>query len=173
MAGILYAAYGSNLHPERLRSRIATIRLVGHTGIDGYSLRFHKRGQDGSGKCNVVGGPGSLYVAVYELSHAGRERLHEIEGVGNGYEETRLRVPGFGDCYTYAASSTHIDDSLSPFTWYRQLVIDGCRFHGFPDDYVRALARVPAMEDPDRARHAEHADLLGRTTGPSAHSTGS
>ena len=164
MSRILYAAYGSNLHPLRLRERIPLARLLGSARLADMTLRFHKRGQDGSGKCNIIPGAGEVHAAIYALDLPGKLRLHEIEGVGQGYEEQRLHVPGFGECFTYSATASHIDDALLPFAWYRQLVVAGCRYHGFPRAYVARIGRLPAREDPDRERVARHSRLVERVS---------
>ena len=45
---MLYAAYGSNLHPARLSRRAPSAEFVGTALLPGWELRLHKRGQDGS-----------------------------------------------------------------------------------------------------------------------------
>jgi len=153
---LLYAAYGSNLHPVRLGERIATARLVGSARVAGWSLRFHKRSNvDGSGKCDIVPAAGAIHVAVFDIDSAARRRLDAIEGLGQGYDEARLPVPGFGDCMTYRAAATHVDASLQPLAWYRELVIRGCEYHGFPPEYVDRIRSVPAVADADAARRRE------------------
>ena len=65
---MLYAAYGSNLHPGRLRKRVPSADLVGCAKIEGWSLNFNKRGKDGSGKCSIgVSRNSFVYVAVYDM----------------------------------------------------------------------------------------------------------
>jgi len=49
-----YLAYGSILHPLRLGERISSAQLCGVTTLRGYRLAWHKRGADGSGKCDLV-----------------------------------------------------------------------------------------------------------------------
>ena len=61
---------------------------------------------------------------------------------------------------TYRAQDTHIDNALSPFTWYKELVLTGCRLHGFPDTYIRKIEAVEAVNDPDFERHAHYQRLL-------------
>ena len=46
---LLYAAYGSNLHPGRLQKRVDSARLEGTAFVADLSLTFDKRGVDGSG----------------------------------------------------------------------------------------------------------------------------
>ena len=157
-----YAAYGSNLHPLRLEQRVGPVRLLGTGAIDDFALRFHKRGNlDGSAKCNIVEHTGSqVFVAVYDVADAAMARLDEAEGVGNGYERVEIGSEEFGRCAFYFAQASHIDDTLKPFTWYRDLVVAGCRWHGFPADYVETIMGIEAVADPDPERHALHESLM-------------
>lgn len=157
---MLYAAYGSNLHPVRILERVPSAWLVGTCALPGWSLRFHKRGADGSAKCDIVTGDEGAHVAVYDLSAAHRRRLDTIEGAG--YEARALELPGFGQAYAYFAADSHIDVGLKPYAWYRALIAIGCRYHRFPADYVARLAGVDTIDDPDGARHESHMALVRR-----------
>ena len=148
----LYAAYGSNLHPQRLRERIKSATLRGTGFLRKYTLQFHKRGQDDSAKCGFSDCGEGLHVAVYEMNAADRSVLDGIEGVGKGYDVNEVNVPGFGKCFTYVASRTHIDDLLRPFDWYREMVLLGCQRHAFPAPYCERIAALPVIEDPDPVR---------------------
>lgn len=157
-----YAAYGSNLHPRRLQLRTGEAKLVGTAAVEGFALKFHKRGsRDGSGKCNVVEtDAGRVYLAVFEVPAAGLEELDIEEGVGAGYQRDWIDAGEYGRCLIYRAQDSHIEDSLLPFSWYKELVLAGCRVHGFPDDYLAAIDAVEATMDPDPARNALHMRLL-------------
>ena len=154
-----YAAYGSNLHPERLARRIPSARLLGTAFVDGWSIAFHKRGKDGSGKATLVREGRGAHVAVYSLSAADKSSLDAIEHAGVGYRETSLHVDGHGECFTYVANPTHVDATLKPFCWYRALVIAGARLHGFPRAYVDALEALPTQRDPVNERHDDNWSL--------------
>lgn len=100
-------------------------------------------------------GTTGIYVAVYEMNSTGKSALDSIEGVGAGYARIALTVPGFGQCASYIAEETHLDDALSPYDWYKELVLAGARFHGLPQAYVDAIESVAAAPDPDADRNAE------------------
>lgn len=151
---MLYAAYGSNLHPRRLGARISSARLLATSFMAEWSLHFHKRGDDGSAKCSALPGGDGVHLAVYEISSDDKLVLDRIEGVGFGYEEATLSVPEVGDCTTYVAAESHIDVSLDPYDWYKELVLIGACKHGFPDDYLNWISALPASQDPDPARSA-------------------
>lgn len=167
MSTLHYLAYGSNLHPLRLRERVPSAQLQGVVELPRMGLRFHKRGADLSGKCDLVRVPnGDLsYGAVYTLAEAEKHLLDQVEGLGAGYEQTWIdtRLNG-GHCraFAYAASASHIDQSLLPYCWYRQLVLAGARYLSLPEAYIDAIATVQATADPDPQRDAAHDQLLRR-----------
>ena len=158
---IPYLAYGSNLHPQRLRARVGAPLAARTVRLAGWSLRFHKRSRDGSGKCDIVpAGNQHIYGVIYSLTRAAKERLDDIEGVGFGYDITELRVPGVGTVTTYRAHDHAIDGGLSPYSWYHQLVLAGARHHGFPASYLDDLNGITTLEDPDRRRHSREMVII-------------
>ncbi len=150
-----YAAYGSNLHPLRLAERASSARLMTTSFLPSWSLHFHKRSNDGSGKCNILAGSDGIHVAVFDISAEDKLALDRIEGLGRGYSETILSIPGIGDCVTYVAQQSHIDGSLAPYDWYKELVLMGARVHGFPDDYLSRISSLPTRRDPDPDRRVK------------------
>lgn len=159
---MLYAAYGSNLHPARLAERLPSARLLGTGHLQHWSLRFYKRSKDDSGKCSILSGSEGVFFAISEISARDKLALDRIEGLGDGYAEVSLHIPPFGDCASYVAQESHVDYALRPYDWYQALVLAGARFHGFPDDYVARIGSVPAMPDPDAERSARHWALARR-----------
>jgi len=155
-----YAAYGSNLHPERIGERVPSARLLGAGVLDSRALRFHKRSADGSGKCNVVPADGRVHVGVYELGDDDAATLDACEGPG--YVREWHRVSPFGDCFAYVAKPAYVDESLSPYTWYLALVLAGCERLVFPRAYVDKLAAIESHRDPDAERHARHMAIVHR-----------
>ncbi len=155
---MFYAAYGSNLHPARLSERTPSASLVGTSFLDGWSLRFHKRGKDRSGKCNIERGGGGVFLALYEMEAADQRELDRIEG--NGYTRTELAVPGFGQCMTYRAVPDAVDDTLDPFDWYVELVVLGARTLEFDGAYIDELAATRTVVDPHSVRREHHYRLI-------------
>jgi len=150
-----YAAYGSNLHPLRLSERISSAKLIGTSFLPDWSLRFHKRSLDKSGKCNIVSGSSGIHIAIYDISIADKTTLDKIEGLGNGYVEVSLAVPGIGECKSYAAEDSYIDNTLDPYDWYKELVLIGARAHNFPVEYIDKIDAVIACQDRDSRRSAD------------------
>lgn len=115
---------------------------------------------DGSGKCNILPGGAGVYVAVYSLAAAEKPQLDRVEHVGVGYDVTAVDVPGFGECFTYVATETHIVDDLAPYCWYHELVILGCRYHALPDPYLAGVSAIARLRDPDRERRERNWELV-------------
>jgi len=155
-----YAAYGSNLHPQRIGERARSARLLGTGVLDGHGLKFHKRSVDGSGKCNVVPADDGVHVAVYDLAASDATTLDAFEGPGYG-RESRLIAP-FGECFLYVAGGEHVDDSLAPYTWYLALVLAGCEHLAFPRAYVDRIAAIESHRDADAERHSRNMALVSR-----------
>ena len=162
----LYFAYGSNLHPARLRLRTPSARACTRAELPGYSLRFHKLGRDGSAKCNALrtGDPEHrVHGVVYSIARRERPELDRVESAGVGYDPLLLRVRA-GDSalrvWTYCARDTAVVEGIVPFDWYVDFVIAGARFHELPGDYIAALECIEARRDPDERRSTRNRAIL-------------
>ncbi len=159
-----YFAYGSNLHPHRLGRRVPSARIRARAVLPGYRLAFHKRGADGSGKCDVVPDPGAaVHGVVYTMTADEKPLLDAAEGLHRGYQEQwmTLRVAGQPlKVFFYRAQDSHIAPGLIPFDWYKAFVVEGARHHGLPMPYVTALRAVTAMPDSDRTRQTSNGMIL-------------
>jgi len=168
---IHYFAYGSNMHPARLRRRVPSSRALGTATLCGHQLRFHKRGRDGSGKCNVwhTGQDSDRVIGViYEMQATERYLLDEAEGLGIGYhlqEHTLELNDVVHDVFYYIADSAHIEENQRPFHWYRDLVLYGARFHGLPQEYIETFLLIEAELDADRERAELHIQILEELIG--------
>ena len=165
---MLYLAYGSNLLPQRLRARVPSAQSVTTVRLPGWSLAFHKRGQDGSAKCDLVLRPDTTWIAhgaIYRIHPPHRSLLDEAEGLGHGYELSWLRLEGIGKVFLYRAMPGHIDPQLKPFSWYVDFVRAGARHHGFPPGYISAIASVASMADPDKERNRANRAVLASGEG--------
>ncbi len=162
---MLYFAYGSNMLTARLRRRVPTAQPVGLALLQGHILRFHKVGQDGSGKCDVHKSPDGqhhVWGVVFNIAHGEKPLLDLAEGVGAGYECKQVELEtaeGAGtNAFTYYA--THTDDKLAPFEWYAAFVIAGAIEHGLPSQYISDLSRIPCQPDPDVQRREANELIL-------------
>ena len=159
-----YLAYGSNLHPLRLRRRVPSSRLLGQVKLDGYRLAFHKRGQDNSGKCNIVHTKEPLdciHAAIFQFRADEKSLLDSHEGCGYRSEQIPVSLNGYQFCaFMYLAEPQFIETTLKPFHWYKELVFRGAQFQGFPQTYLDTIAGIDSEEDPETARREEHRCLL-------------
>lgn len=138
----------------RLASRVPSARFISSARLFGHKLIFHKKGKDGSAKCDAYSTNNSsdvIHGVLFEILLSEKPRLDRKEGLGNGYEEKSvILVSGGGDEYeavTYYA--THIDDSLRPYDWYKEHVLRGAREHGLPEDYIQAIDAHDSVPDPE------------------------
>lgn len=154
----LYLAYGSNLHPRRLRERIGDIELAGVVELPGWRLCFDKRGADGSAKANLRPVPGSDHVAwaaVYRVAPEQWPVLDRFEGCGGGYETFRFDVFLEGrrqPALAYLTPSHWTTESMRPYDWYRALVLAGAAWLQLPGNYIDSIAASPVIVDPDTRR---------------------
>lgn len=132
--------------------------------MPGQQLTFHKRSTTHSGKCNLVEKKGAVsYGILYELDDKELDELDRLEGFGKGYRKAISHV-NINDIvyhpFLYVAESSSIDESLSPFEWYKDLVIVGAQYHGLPDTYVAGLRSVRSITDKNVIRANENQMLL-------------
>jgi hypothetical protein len=155
-----YFAYGSNMLTERLRARVGGAVALSEVCVCGYQVRFHKRSDDGSGKCNIVE-TGSqedrVYGVVFEIPKEQLEKLDVAEGYGKGYVHKYIPLPNKPDenALAYVAEPKYIADELSPYRWYHGLVIAGAEQHGLPVNYIEELRKQGWKEDPKPNRSSK------------------
>lgn len=158
-----YLAYGSNLHPQRLQARVASARPVDTVRLPGWALAFHKRSHDGSAKCNIIetgNRQDVVYAAIFTIARQEKAILDHHEGLGRGYHEQIFHLPNYGNVFCYRAAAEYIDEQLSPYSWYKRLVVLGSRYHRFPETYIDAIEATPAVDDPDPLRHATNYRII-------------
>ncbi len=151
---MLYFAYGSNMYSKRLKSRVPSAAKVAAVSLPDYKLCFDKRGTDGSGKGNIRKTNNStVHGIIYEIKAEEKVALDRIEGAG--YEDVSLQIPVGSELikvFTYIAKENHIDHSLNPYTWYKNLVIAGAKEHNLPQEYINEIQEVKAIKDPEEER---------------------
>ncbi len=163
MTTLKYLAYGSNLHPRRLQQRVPSGRVIGTVGLMGWQLKFHKRGQDTSAKCNIIQTGKTadvVYGAIYEMLARDKDELDMVEGLNAGYHLAQIEIAEQGEVFFYVAEKAYIDNDLLPFDWYKEFVIAGGRFHAFPETYLAQIYSVNAIADHDEARQQQHMEIL-------------
>ncbi|MDE0178311.1 MAG: gamma-glutamylcyclotransferase [Gammaproteobacteria bacterium] len=148
----LYFAYGSNMSSERLRARTPSAISLGRARLPGYTLRWHKLGRDGSGKCDIEpsDAPGTaVWGVLYGINSTEKAGLDAVEGLGVGYDQHTVRVETgtvVREAITYKARPDMIDAALRPLDWYKAHVLHGATEHGLPDEYVARITAVAVGE---------------------------
>ena len=161
-----YFAYGSNLCLTRLQTRVPGACFLGLASLCEHEVRWHKRSIDGSGKLSIVrsaAANAAVLGALFTIPEEEKSDLDQAEGLGDGYEYARITVrsvDGLVDAWTYVASASHINESLQPYSWYRDLVVSGATSLGVPARYVETLAACEVWSDPDPGRERRERTFL-------------
>lgn len=162
-----YFAYGSNMSLKRLAARVPSARVVGNATLQGYQLRFHKRGADLSAKADAyfTGRPEDRLMGVlFAIDPIEKIHLDKAEGAGVGYEciDVALRLDRGVTQLAFAYVALHIDRGMKPYRWYKQHVLQGALDAGLPDDYVALIHDISAIDDPDIERHLYESRIYQR-----------
>jgi sulfite reductase beta subunit-like hemoprotein len=141
---------------KRLQERAPSAKPVGIGHLKEHQLRWHKKSQDGSGKCDIFftgDQDHQVHGVLFEISGSEKKRLDAVEGLNQGYDEKTVEIittSGLVSAVTYYARV--IDERLRPYEWYQRYVVEGAIEYDFPEKYVQALKSVEAMKDPDLER---------------------
>ena len=154
-SGVLYFAYGANVHPGWLRRRIPGAALVGAAALPGHRLAFRKRGRDGAARsdaCPSDAAGASLPGALYRVLP---EDLQRLGAAGAGYRAEHVQVDSAGgavSAVTWRADPSEIIDGLLPWDWYVALIRAGAVMLGFPEAHLAWLDAQPTAVDADAGR---------------------
>jgi len=155
---MLYFSYGSNMSVCRLLERVPSAKFVATASLNEHDLRFHKKGKDGSSKCDAyyTGNPDhSIIGVIFEIPETEKPELDREEDLGNGYEEKEVMLTTRAGkqikALTYYA--TNIDETLRPYQWYKYHVLTGAKENDLPDLYLKKLEDIESIQDPEQERH--------------------
>ena len=142
----LYAAYGSNLDPERMAQRAPHSPLRSTGWLVDWRLTFGGEDVSWEGALGtVVEEPGhQVYVALYDLTGGDEESLDKWEGVDIGlFRKIRVRVQTLdGDVTAWMYVLDAYEGGL-PSARYLGMLADAAEVGGAPDDYVADLRGRP------------------------------
>jgi gamma-glutamylcyclotransferase (GGCT)/AIG2-like uncharacterized protein YtfP len=145
----LYAAYGSNLDPGRMRAYCPHSPLVGTGWLEGWRLTF--AGEDIMGNegavCTLVESEvpsDRVFVALYDVHPHDEQQLDEVEGViAEAYRKLHVRVVTLdGEVTAFVYVFTGYEGGL-PTDWYLSEIATAAAKAGAPDDYVEQLRARP------------------------------
>lgn len=156
-------AYGSNMFTPKMRVSAPSTEVSVIGKLLGYVLRFNKMSDDGSAKGNiVVSGNVSdvVWGVIFEVDERHRVPLDRSEGGYGRIVVEALTVDGPLPTSTYIARAGRVDETLKPYTWYKQFVVRGAYDHGLPSAYIEGLEGVEAIEDHDEERNQRNLALL-------------
>lgn len=147
----IYAAYGSNLNPNRMRQLAPSSPLIGPGWLSGWRLTFG--GADLGWECalpTIVEDPNSqVFVMLYALTETDEKNLNSAEGFDLGfYSKIRVRVSTLEKdetAWIYVVQG--YEDGL-PLRKYVNEIIEAAIIAGAPEDYIDQL-RFRAVIDSD------------------------
>jgi len=142
----LYAAYGSNLDPERMATRAPHSPLQGTGWLAGWRLTFGGEDVSWEGPLGtLVEDPHcQVYVALYDLTREDEKALDQWEGVDIGlWTKLSVRVATLdGEVLAWAYVLEAYEGGL-PTASYLGMLADAAEAGGAPDDYVTDLQSRP------------------------------
>lgn len=143
---VVYAAYGSNLDPERMAARAPHSPLRSTGWLLGWRLTFGAEdlGWEGALATVVEDEGHQVYVALYDLNAADERALDEWEGVAIGlFNKVRVRVHTLdGEVLAWLYVLNAYEGGL-PNARYLGMLADAAEAGGAPDDYVTELRARP------------------------------
>ncbi len=146
----LYAAYGSNLDPGRMRAYCPHSPMTGTGWLEGWRLTFGGEGLLGweGAVTTVVESPGDrVFVALYDVHPIDRAALDRMEGALAGiYRRLTVRVATLdGEVTAWIYVLNGYEGGL-PTAWYLSELVKAAEAAGAPADYVAALRARPTRE---------------------------
>ena len=142
----LYAAYGTNLDPERMSARCPHSPLHTTGWLEGWRLTFggEEHGWDGSLATIVQDAFEQVFVAVYDVTREDETSLDEWESVDSGlYRKTKVRVATMsGEVLAWTYVLDAYEGGL-PSASYLGVLANAAEAADAPADYVSAMRRRP------------------------------
>ena len=159
----LQFAFGSNMHPDRLREKqleciekiLATARRA---RLYDWKFGFTKKAGDGSGKANIIQSDGDIvWGLLIELNPKNVRKMDDSEGVPRHYVRTEdttyhpLRVitddEEAHECIAYIADTKKVElNGIPPTTQYLDYIVEGAIAHDIPSDYIDRIRNTPTFD---------------------------
>lgn len=142
----LYAAYGSNLDPQRMLLRAPHSPFRGFGWLEGWRLTFggEESSVDGALAMLVEDETSHVYVGLYDVTPTDENSLDEWEGLSSGNSrKIHVRVQTLdGDALAWV----HVLDAYEgglPSAHYLGMLANAAEAGGAPSDYVTELRSRP------------------------------
>lgn len=143
----LYAAYGSNLDPQRMAERAPYSPMASTGWLEGWRLTFGGEEHSWEGPLTmVVEEPGaSVFVVLYDMHALDEATLDAWEGVALGmWSKIRVRVQTLeGSLLAWLYVLDAYEGGL-PTAAYLTMIADAAAAGGAPADYVDQLRQHPS-----------------------------
>lgn len=154
----VYAAYGSNMHPEQMQQRAPHSPMTGTGWVHGWRLTFAGEdiGWEGALATLVEDPESSVFVVLYDVTSDDEKNMDSWEGSDFGiHKKIRCRVDRDDEITSDSAdgAGTHVLAWLYvvdawerglPSARYLGVVAEAAQIAGAPDEYVRNLRTRPA-----------------------------
>lgn len=139
----IYAAYGSNMHPEQMQQRCPHSPMAGTGWLEGWRLTFSGEdiGWEGALATVVEDAASRVFVVLYDVPEDDEKSLDLWEGSELGiHRKIRVRInkTGGGSVLAWLYVLDAYEGGL-PSARYIGVVADAAEIAGAPDDYVLAL----------------------------------
>lgn len=138
----IYAAYGSNMHPEQMLKRCPHSPTAGTGWLNGWRLTFSGGdiGWEGALATVVEDPDSSVFVVLYDVPDEDEVRLDRWEGSELGiHRKIRLRVDTGGEpvlAWLYVIDEY---EGGLPSARYLGVMAEAAEIAGAPAEYVRDL----------------------------------
>lgn len=138
----IYAAYGSNMHPEQMLSRCPHSPMSGTGWLRGWRLTFSGEdlGWEGALATVAEDPDSSVFVVLYDVPEEDEARLDRWEGAELGlHRKIRVRVDtAEGAVLAWLYVMDAYEGGL-PSARYIGVMADAAEIAGAPAEYVRDL----------------------------------
>jgi gamma-glutamylcyclotransferase (GGCT)/AIG2-like uncharacterized protein YtfP len=142
----LYAAYGSNLDPQRMADRAPYSPVAGTGWLEGWRLTFggEDLGWEGALSMVVEDAQSSVFVVLYDIHPLDEASLDAWEGIALGlWSKIRVRVQTLdGSVLAWLYVLDAYEGGL-PSPDYLAMIADAADAGGAPADYVARLRNHP------------------------------
>jgi len=155
---MLYFAYGSNMHWQRMVARCPSAKFISVAAYRDHRLAFTRKCEAGHGVADVVEtARARVWGVVYRIDDIDLGRLDKCEGyrpqrsTANSYRRIEIMVFSADDgeqpitCWTYEVINK-AELHIQPSQEYLEHIITGAKDWGLPKDYIEQLCKVEVMK---------------------------